>query len=255
MAAVSLESNKTKIAKRVIEVLEFFTSNRPARVMDIARRYGRPQSSTSELLSSLVDMGLLYKDSVSRTYTPTPRVAALGLSCQPEVIRDRRLFGYMDELAQTSRRTIALFGLVGTHVQAFRWVSASRPLGRDVGCGSSEVISRSAAGLLLLTTLPAEKARGLLWRLSAEAPAEARFDHAQMFERVCRFRRQGYATGEAGFVPGARMTAILLPYAAQERPLALGVLYAAEAAGEAEALAESLKQGIKQLLGCKAQVR
>ena len=52
--------NKAKIARRVIEVLDFFDDeNREASVMDIVRRYGRPQSSTSELLASLVELGLL----------------------------------------------------------------------------------------------------------------------------------------------------------------------------------------------------
>jgi hypothetical protein len=65
------ESNKAKIARRVIEVLEFFDEAHPrATVMDIVRRFNRPQSSTSELLSSLVDLGLLYKDPYSRSYTP-----------------------------------------------------------------------------------------------------------------------------------------------------------------------------------------
>src|SRR6516165_9678709 len=109
MAAATLESNKAKIAKRVIEVLEFFGArNQPATVMDIARRYGRPQSSTSELLSSLVEMGLLYKDAASRSFTPTPRLATLGVSGQPDIIRDGRLFNYMDRLAQTTRQTVAL---------------------------------------------------------------------------------------------------------------------------------------------------
>ena len=74
--ATVLESNKTKIAKRVIEVFEFFDQGSPsATVMDIVRRYRRPQSSTSELLASLVEMGLLYKDMRSRSYSPTPRLA------------------------------------------------------------------------------------------------------------------------------------------------------------------------------------
>ena len=73
-----VESNKAKIAKRVIEVLEFFDEDHPqATVMDIVRRFDRPQSSTSELLSSLVDLGLLHKDPCSRSYSPTPRAAML----------------------------------------------------------------------------------------------------------------------------------------------------------------------------------
>ena len=68
-----LSRAKTKIARRVIEVLEYFALGHDrATVMDVARKYGRPQSSTSELLSSMVEMGLLYKEPLARFYAPTP---------------------------------------------------------------------------------------------------------------------------------------------------------------------------------------
>ena len=250
MAATKLESNKAKIAKRVIEVFEFFGGTRqPPTVMDIARHFGRPQSSTSELLSSLVEIGLLYKDPVSRSFTPTPRLATLGVSAQPDVIRDGRLFNYMDRLAQTTRKTVALFGIVGTHIQVFRWISSARPLARDIGCGSSEPLSNSMAGLLLLSMLPLEQARGTLWRLNAEAAPEDKFDHAEMVERVTALRRKGHATGESGFIESAHVSAILLPPEIDDRPLALGVLYPAEGVREADALIETMRHGIGQIVG------
>lgn len=253
MTATKLDSNKAKIAKRVIEVFEFFGGNRqPATVMDIARRYGRPQSSTSELLSSLVEMGLLYKDPVSRSFTPTPRLATLGLSAQPETIRDGRLFNYMDRLAQTTRRTVGLFGIVGTHVQVFRWISPARPLSRDIGCGSSELLSNSIAGQLLLSTLPTEQARGMLWRLNAEAAPDAKFDHSEMVARVAELRRKGHASGASGFIPAAQMSTILLPREIDVRPLALGVLYPSEMAREGDALIETMKHGLAQVFSDQA---
>ena len=218
MAATKLESNKAKIAKRVIEVFEFFGGTRqPPTVMDIARHFGRPQSSTSELLSSLVEIGLLYN--------------------------------YMDRLAQTTRKTVALFGIVGTHIQVFRWISSARPLARDIGCGSSEPLSNSMAGLLLLSMLPLEQARGTLWRLNAEAAPEDKFDHAEMVERVTALRRKGHATGESGFIESAHVSAILLPPEIDDRPLALGVLYPAEGVREADALIETMRHGIGQIVG------
>lgn len=248
MAAVSLESNKAKIAKRVIEVFEFFgAENQPATVMDIARRYGRPQSSTSELLSSLVEMGLLYKDQASRSFMPTPRMATLGVSAQPGIIRDGRLFNYMDRLAQTTRKTVALFGTVGTHAQIFRWVEGPRPQSRAIGCGASDLLSSSTAGQLLISTLPAEKVRGLLWRLNAEAGDDAKFDHAAMVSQVLQFHHQGHASGAAGFIPGMQMSAVLLPRGEGERALALGVIYPDAAMHEADALVLTLRHGIEQV--------
>ena len=95
----SLFANKAKTARRVVEVLEFFDEqNRHVTVMDIVRRYNRPQSSTSELLASLVDLGLLYKDPSSRSYTLTPRAAILGSMSQPSLVRDGSLSMLIDRL-------------------------------------------------------------------------------------------------------------------------------------------------------------
>src|SRR5688500_16952375 len=103
------ELNKAKTARRVIEVLEYFDEqHRHATVMDIVRRYNRPQSSTSELLASLVEMGILYKDASSRSYTLTPRAAILGSLSQPGPIRDGRLAALIDQLGTQSGCSIAL---------------------------------------------------------------------------------------------------------------------------------------------------
>jgi DNA-binding IclR family transcriptional regulator len=245
--ATALESNKTKIAKRMIEVLEFFADRRcGATVMDIVRRYDRPQSSTSELLASLVEMGLLYKDAHARSYTPTPRLAALGAAAQPGVIRDGRLFAFMDQLAYSTRCGVALIGMVGTHAQIFRWSDGGNPLTCDLGCGASEPLCDTTAGLLLLSTMNTEQAGRTLWRLNAEAAAGRKFNATGTGELVAAFRRQGNATGPAGYVPKALITATLLPRRADERPLVVGLIYPVGAAVSANALLGALEGGIAQ---------
>lgn len=245
--ATVLESNKTKIAKRVIEVFEFFDQTHPKlTVMDIVRRHGRPQSSTSELLASLVEMGLLYKDARTRTYSPTPRLATLGASAQPEIIRDGRLFAFMDRLAFSTRHAVALFGMVGTHAQIFHWIPGRDPLTASLGCGAAELLSSSTVGQLLLSTMSLDQARRMLWRLNAEATINAKFNPAEMGERVTAFRRRGCASGPAGFVRGAEVTALVLPHAGDERPLALGLIHPTDAAVDVDALMATLSHGVAQ---------
>lgn len=253
--ATALELSKAKIAKRVIEIFEFFdNNNRPATVMDVVRCYGRPQSSTSELLASLVEMGLLYKDQRKRTYRPTPRLATLGSSVQPKIVRDGRLFDFMDRLAQSSRFSVALFGQVGTHVQIFRWSAGQRQVGSalGVGSGSAERLSASAAGQLLLSTMSSNEAGKILRRLNAEAQESDMFSYSGMLERISLWQRQGHATGEAGFARGMRVTAVLVPAGFNSHPLAVGMFYPATAAVDAEALVATLKNGIRQ---CSAEMR
>lgn len=156
----AIESNKAKIARRVVEVLEFFDEDHPqATVMDIVRRFNRPQSSTSELLSSLVGLGLLYKDPYSRSYTPTPRAALLGCSVQSGIVRDGRLAGLIDRLSAQTGLGVAVMGMIGLKVQIFSWrggkkmLRTSRPDGfagglqevlTDFGSGAIAALHRSA---------------------------------------------------------------------------------------------------------------
>jgi DNA-binding IclR family transcriptional regulator len=240
-----LEPNKTKIAKRIIEVFEYFSdTGQKATVMDIVRRYGRPQSSTSELLSCLVAMGLLYKEPRSRCYTPTPRLAALGTSAQPEIIRDGGLFTFMDRFAKDTENAVALFGMVETRVQIFRLSYGTSPISTGVTCGASARISASAAGLLLLSTFAPDHASRMLWRLYAEADSEAKFDLAEVRARVATYRCQGYAVGEVGFAPGVKVAATLLPRSSIRRPLSMGIIIPANSETNVASLLEQLNRGI-----------
>ncbi|WP_375397273.1 helix-turn-helix domain-containing protein [uncultured Sphingomonas sp.] len=246
--ATVLASNKNKIAKRVIEVFEFFDEHkRQATVMDIARRFGRPQSSTSELLSSLVEMGFLYKDARSRSYMPTPRVAMLGSSAQPDLLRNGHMLPLMDRIAQLTGLGVALMGVVGTHVQIFRWEAGRTPLSNELVCGTSEPLSSSVAGMLLLSTQSFDQSGGMLRRLNAEAPSARKFHHAEAMDKIRVFGRQRHAIGESGFVDGADMCAVLLPHQAGERPLALGVIYPA---GNGTDPADLLAELQRTVVGC-----
>ncbi|MDF0545340.1 helix-turn-helix domain-containing protein [Sphingobium sp. H39-3-25] len=225
-----VESNKAKIAKRVIEVLEFFDEEHPqATVMDIVRRFDRPQSSTSELLSSLVDLGLLHKDPCSRSYSPTPRAAMLGASVQPKLVRDGRLTGLIDRLSAQTGLGVAGFGMVGLKVQVFTWRAGKNNLRtsgpRGFCGGQQEHLSDSAAGWLMLSTVDRPRRDGMIRRLHAEAPAERKFAFADMDARVQQCREQGAATGIAGFGSICDVTAVLLPNMPEHQPLAIGFVY------------------------------
>ena len=223
-------SNKAKIAKRVIEVLEFFDDEHPqATVMDIVRRFDRPQSSTSELLSSLVDLGLLYKDPWSRSYSPTPRAAMLGTSVQPPMVRDGRLTGLIERLSAQTGLGVGVFNLVGLKAQVCSWRGGKRPL-RHTGSGGlcggqQEHLTESAVGWLLLSTVPQPRRDGMLRRLNAEAAPERKFCFSEMAARVQRCAEKGHASGLAGFASNAYVTAMLLPGLPDNQPLAIGLVY------------------------------
>jgi DNA-binding IclR family transcriptional regulator len=245
-------SNKAKIARRVIEVLEYFDNgHREATVMDIVRRYGRPQSSTSELLSSLVELGLLYKDPHARTYSLSPRAGLLGASGQQGVVRDGRLIRLIDRLAAQTGLPVAVFGMVGVNAQVITWRDGSRAetgSGKGNHGGSQIPLSQTAAGWLLLSTLAQSRCDGMLRRLNAEAAEHARFSCAEMSARLQQCRGEGFALGPAGFERGAEVLAMLLPGDASGRRLAVGLVYGMQDQVNSQALRDCLAQAIDQCL-------
>lgn len=247
MAGGTAPSNKAKIAKRVIEVLEFFDDSHPeATVMDIVRRYGRPQSSTSELLASLVELGLLYKNPYTRSYRPTARAALLGTAGQSGAVRDGRIVRLVDRLVAQTGLSVALFGMVGLNAQVVGVRQGSR--GPDAGLlgGSQTPMAYSAAGWLLLSTVPQSRADGMVRRMIAEAPESRRFGFAEMGETLRRCREDGHARGAVGFGTSAHATAMLLPGGDPEHPLAIGFVTPSDAGAKSSALLECLEDAIRQ---------
>jgi len=242
-------SNKAKFAKRVIEVLEFFDEEHPqATVMDIVRRFDRPQSSTSELLYCLVEVGLLYKDPHSRSYSPTPRAALLGRAAQPSLIRDGRLTGLIDRLSAQTGLAVGVFGMVGLQVQIYSWRSGQRALRTStpfgICGGQKDHLSSSAAGWLLLSTIPQPRRESMLRRLNAEAAADRKFCVSELAARVQQCHDQGGVTDVAGFESNAQFTAMLFPGLPQNQPLAIGFAYDPSEHIDPSALLQTLRDAV-----------
>ena len=252
MPVANGSSNKAKIARRVIEVLEYFDDNhREATVMDIVRRYNRPQSSTSELLSSLVDLGLLYKDPYSRSYSLTSRAALLGATGQTGIVRDGRLIRLIDRLVAQTGLSVAVFGMVGLNAQIINWRTGARGVNaatRNIFGGMLEPLAYSAAGQLLLSTIAQPRCDGVVRRLIAEADDDRKFSFGEMSSRLQQCRDSGEAQGAVGFGSPAECVVALLPDDTNSHPLAIGFVYSAEHRVHAEALLECLREGIRHCL-------
>ncbi len=245
-------SNKARIARRVIEVLEFFDDRHgEATVMDIVRRYERPQSSTSELLSSLVELGILYKDQQSRSYRPTPRAAMLGGSNQAPIVRDGRLTELMDRLRAQTGLAVALFGMVGVDAQIFDTRSTrdhtQEQITHRTYNGRRERLTRSAVGRLLLSTLSRSRREGIVRRLNAEASGE-HMPLTDMLAMIDDCERQGTAVGESGFGCNAEVCAALLPAYAVDEPLAIGFVYGPSNRIDVDGLARTLGASLAQMV-------
>ncbi len=251
MGQARATSNKAKIARRVVEVLEFFDDDHhEATVMDIVRRYDRPQSSTSELLSSLVELGLLFKDPYSRNYTLSPRAALLGTGGQPSAVRDGALIRVLDRLSAQTGLSVALFGRVCLNVQITSWRSGARPCAatRDLFGGMQHPLSDSAIGWLMLSTIEQPRRDGVVRRLIAEASDDFRMRFGELNQLVDHCHDAGYAHGPIGFGSKAHAVAVLLPGQPADRPLAVGLAFAPDRQINPASLMECVTEAVGHCL-------
>lgn len=244
--ATVLQEKKIKSADRVLEILEMFNSQRQAvTVMEVARELNTPQSSTSELLGSLVRRGYLMKERGARLFRPTSRVALLGAWVHPELFRNGNLLSMMDRLNEQTGLGVVLASTVGV---SLKHIHAVGEMPEEVSGEIQPHLLHSPLGDALLSTVFSEDLRLLVHRLNSESAPEQHVKLADISERLHGVSRRGIAEGEVA--PGYTGLAVLLPQSYGEEQLSLGIV-GPTAAIEAnrEELVRQLRQVISEDVG------
>src|SRR5260221_13800450 len=113
-----MADNAIKSARRVFEILEYFDrERRPLSLKDIAGRLRYPPSSGSTLLKSMVALGYLEYDQLSRTYFPTMRIAALGGWVHAALFGDGAIERLLEHLHRATGETVVLAAQSGLYAQ------------------------------------------------------------------------------------------------------------------------------------------
>ncbi|GEM_PF-5720184 len=251
---------KGKSVRRTIEVLEFMAQHRAGvTVMDVTRALGIPQSTTSELLGALVDLGVAARDTTSRYYSATPRLAAIGLAAQSPRLADARFFETMGGFARRTGLLIGLFGMNDASIQPY-WVSG---VAGDKGASQGEIdpgalfrnstthLASGAVGLVLLSSLSHDRSSRLLWRIRSEVGEHEKFSHGDLCNSVQSIRERGSASGASGFGMALGATAVMLPSAYGPQPLALAAFYPRASFIDTDALAQAMLQELDGSLGSR----
>lgn len=224
---MSKKPTKLKIAERLVRVLEFFDSHPfPVTNSELAQQLDLPQSSISDLLTVMVDMGLLGRHSNYRYFSPTVRAATLGSGFQPPLIRSGKLASLVYRLRAQTGLGIVVIGMTGPNAQIYQSVTGtpSAVCSERLAGGLQTPLWRSPAGILLLSALGPDSWSKMLHRFCAEAtPDEVRL-LTGMAERIAAGVRLGYMVGPDGFNAGAELCAVLLP-CDPGPPLALSFAY------------------------------
>jgi DNA-binding IclR family transcriptional regulator len=215
-----------KSAARVLEILEFFDDvRREASVGEIASRLNYPQSSTSVLLKSPVDLGYLGYDAASRSFLPTVRIALLGTWLDGGPMRDGRLIRLLEELAFLTGDTVILAARNGIFSQFVHVIQARAAMRFHVPQGSRRLLVWSATGFALLSAIADDDIRGLVRRTNSELSLPQPIEPRRVLSNVRQTREHKYFFSRGLVTPGAGSIAVALPPGAEFRecPLAVGI--------------------------------
>ena len=98
---------QVKSATRAIEILEYFKlAQQPRSMSQIASDLGYPQSSTTVMLKTLVNLGYLNFDRSTRDYFPTPKLTTLGDWIPRVMFGSGQMIDALNDLHSATERTI-----------------------------------------------------------------------------------------------------------------------------------------------------
>lgn len=248
-------SNKTAIVKsamRTFAVLEFFReTKRAASVTEISSALQMPQSSTSVLLSSLVELNYLEYDRKTRRFIPSYRVSLLGDWIRRSPFRDTKLTDLMEELwSATGGETILLGQQTGAAgMRYLHVVPSGYQLQFITHAGQIRPMVRTALGHVLLSQMPNTKIRGIIRRNNADEPSpSARVRETTFLEEIERVRRRGFSESGGRTTPGANTIGMLVPLPKRRAPLAIGIGGPIERiAAKREHIIEVMQSRLKEL--------
>ena len=229
--ATQIKIQKAKSVRKTIGILDFFSEERESTlVMDISRALNIPQSSASEALGALVEMGVLFRDPMTKSYSPTARLASLGIAPQPQAIKDGRLFNLMDEVSRRTKAAVGIFGICGLDAQLYQICKTGldkqeNERFQNLRSGNKIALYPSEIGIALLSALEPEQSDKLLWRMCSEAKTDGKFDYADACKRVSHFRAKPWVTGNAGLGNNLQATVTLLPNTFGNKPIAIAVIH------------------------------
>ncbi|KCZ88859.1 IclR family transcriptional regulator [Hyphomonas johnsonii MHS-2] len=176
-----------------MQIFDFFDEvGREAKASEIGGRLNFPQSSTSVLLNSLVEMGFLDYEERTRTFLPSPRIALLGSRLGAGPMRDGRVIRIMEALADRTGETIILAIRNGPYALDVKVIQGKQPNAIIIPQGQRRLAVRSAAGLALLKDEPDALIAALCRRANAESNDDTRIDLNQVRADLEYTRTYGY---------------------------------------------------------------
>ncbi len=185
-----------KSSVRTLQVFEYFEHvRRPISVLELAKEFGWPMSSTSVLLKSLCEHGYLYRVANKALFSPTMRLPVLGSWLQAGQASGFELANFVVQVREALGYSAVLSMRHGldSHYLYVRLapLRVEGVISQQPKPGTRRPLCRCAAGIALLSTL-ADNEVALIARNSIGLLGSG-FDPKQTLAAVTATREDGYA--------------------------------------------------------------
>lgn len=219
---------------RTFQVLELFEAQRrPLRLQEIHEILGYPQSSTTNMLKSMVVMGYLNYNRSNRTYLPTTKVSTLGQWLPGFIHFDGSHDDLVDKLQRDTDETVTLVAQNDLYVQYLIVREPTHEFKMPPPQGGLRTLVDSAGGLALISSW-SDREIDKICRYTNyhelnrspsahQEPPQPRVSVSEVMKEVNENRRVGYTYRSNRPVPDASAIAVSLRSTSHGIPLAIGV--------------------------------
>ncbi len=199
-----------RAVERAIDILNCFTKDRlELTLTEISKQVGLAPSTALRILTTLVNNNFLAKDEETQKYYLGYNLAQLGLLCFDNVDFRRIAKPYMYKLRNLYNESVSLYTPQGNYRVCIERVESTQPLRRVVNIGDRLMLTRGAAGRLLLSYMD----QGVIRYLLEDDPYTTE-------EAISSVRQMGYAVSRGEREEG--VTSIAAPiFNAQSKVIAV----------------------------------
>lgn len=214
-----------KSVARTCETLVYFDEvRRPLSVVEVSKKLGYPQSSTSALLKSMVKLGFLSHDARNKNYFPTERVPLLGSWMNPDLFGEGIIQRLLKAIAQRTQHMVVLGTRNGDEAEYVQVIRPKKSSIHHISLGTRRPLGNSGVGRVLMSPLSDEEVRRLLRRINAyRAPGESAVDVKAFVASLAETRAKGYYLSTDQVVKGAGLISMPFPSHENSRLFAIGV--------------------------------
>lgn len=214
-----------KSALRTFEVLELFAQRRvPMALNEVYTALGYPQSSTTNLLKSMVLLGYLNYNRRNRTYLPTLRINSLGNWLYSYIYNEGGLRELVLEMQRRTDETVGLVTQNDLFIQYLFLSTPDHPFKNAPPDGAMRMLIDSSGGRAMMSRM-SNRAIDKLCRYSNhyEMGTDERVSYDEVMKDIAWIRHVGYSYIPNRPTPDVSSISIALDADLHGIPLAIGV--------------------------------